>query len=104
MDFHPRDLPIAKTYDIRDVKGASEAVDDMVSLGFEGRKEGFRVLMPKEPKLAKRIGYAVTTGVTHGLRQRGEPRNVRYWTYHHDAGHYAIVFISGAAVPDAAGP
>ena len=27
--------------------------------------------MPKESKLAK-IGYTVTTGVTHGLRQKNE--------------------------------
>ena len=40
--------------------------------------------MPKESKLAKRIGYTVTTGVTHGLRQKNEVRDIRYWTYHHD--------------------
>ncbi len=69
MDFHPKDLPISKTYDLKDEKDASMAVEDMVKLGFENRKEGFKVLMPKESKLAKRIGYTVTTGVTQGLRQ-----------------------------------
>ena len=63
MDFHPKDLPIFKTYDLKDEKDASDAVIDMTKLGFSNRKEGFKVLMPKETKLAKRIGYSVTTGV-----------------------------------------
>jgi hypothetical protein len=63
-------------------------------MGFNNRKEGFKVLMPKEVKLAKRIGYTVTTGVTHELRQKNEIRDIKYWTYHHDQDHYAIVLIS----------
>ena len=98
MEFHPKDLPIAKLFDIKDEKDASDAVDEMVKMGFRDRKEGFKVLMPKESKLAKRIGYTVTTGVTHGLRQKNEIRDVRYWTYHHDAEHYAIVLISSKAL------
>jgi len=42
MDFHPKDLPIFKTYDLKDEKDASNAVDDMVDLGFSTRKEGFK--------------------------------------------------------------
>ena len=30
MDFHPKDLPILKTYDLKDEKDASMAVEDMV--------------------------------------------------------------------------
>ncbi len=56
MDFHPKDLPILKTYILKDEKDASDAVEDMVKLGFKNTKEGFKVLMPKEPKIAKRIG------------------------------------------------
>ena len=100
MDFHPKDLPIAKTYDLKDEKDASEAVEDMVKLGFKDRKEGFKVLMPKESKIAKRIGYTVTTGVTKGLRQKNEIRDVRYWTYHHDDDHYAIVLISNTSLEE----
>ena len=48
MEFHPKDLPIFKIYDLKDEKDATEAVDDMVNLGFSNRKEGFKVLMPKE--------------------------------------------------------
>ena len=100
MEFHPKDLPISKTYDLKDEKDASDAVEDMVKLGFKDKKEGFRVLMPKESKLAKRIGYTVTTGVTYGLRQKNEVRDVRYWTYHHDDDHYAIVLISNTALEE----
>ena len=100
MEFHPKNIPIFKTFDLRDEKDASDAVEEMVNLGFKDRKEGFKVLMPKESKLAKRIGYTVTTGVTHGLRQKNEIRDVRYWTYHHDAEHYAIVLISNKALTE----
>ena len=93
MEFHPKDLPIAKTYDLKDEKEAAEAVEDMVNQGFKGKKEGYKVLMPKESKIAKRIGYSVTTGITAGLRQKKEDRDVKYWTYHHDDDHYAIVLI-----------
>ena len=94
MDFHPKDLPIIKTYDLKDEKDASDAVEDMVNQGFSNHKGGFKVLMPKEKKLAKRIGYTVTTGVNYGLRKNNEVRDVKYWTYHHDNDHYAIVLIS----------
>ena len=100
MDFHPKDLPISKTYDLKDEKDALEAVADMVKLGFKNRKEGFKVLMPKEPKLAKRIGYTVTTGVTQGLGQKNEIRDIKYWTYHHDDDHFAIVLISNASLTE----
>lgn len=100
MDFHPKDLPVSKTYDLKDEKDASDAVADMVKLGFKDKKDGFRILMPKETKLAKRMGYTVTTGVTHGLRQVNEERDIRYWTYHHDDDHYAIVLISNTTLTE----
>ena len=100
MDFHPKDLPIAKTYDLKDEKDANDAVQDMVNIGFKNKKQGFRVLMPKESKIAKRIGYTVTTGVTYELRQKNEIRDVRYWTYHHDDEHYAIVLISNSTLTE----
>jgi len=98
MDFHPKDLPIFKTYDLKDEKEATEAVEDMVNLGFSNRKEGFKVLMPKNDKLAKRIGYTITTGVNYELRKKNEIRDVKYWTFHHDAEHYAIVLISNSVL------
>lgn len=100
MDFHPKDLPIAKEFDLKDEKDASDAVNEMVKRGFSERKEGFRILMPKETKLAKRIGYTVTTGVTAGLRGKKEIRDIKYWTYHHDKDHYAIVLISNEVLTE----
>lgn len=94
LEFHPSKIPIAKTYDIKDEKSASDAVDDMIKLGFSGKIEGFKVLMPKEKKQAKRIGYTITTNLSYGLSKNGQDRNVRYWTYHEDEDHYAIVLIS----------
>lgn len=94
MEFDPSKLPIAKTFDLKDEKDASDAAEEMVKLGFENRKEGFKVLMPKDSKLAKRIGYIVTTGINYGLRHNNQERSIRYWTYHHDKEHYAIVLIS----------
>ena len=100
MDFHPKDLPIFKTYDLKDEKDASDAVENMVNLGFSNHKKGFKILMPKEPKLAKRIGYSVTTGVNYGLRKKNLLRDIKYWTYHHDKDHYAIVLISNKVLED----
>ncbi|HUU48453.1 MAG TPA: hypothetical protein VMW55_06695 [Nitrosopumilaceae archaeon] len=94
MSFHPKDLPIFKTYDLKNEADVPAAVDDMVNLGFSNRKEGFKVLMPKETKLAKRIGYSVTTGINFGLRKKNEVRDIKYWTFHHDSEHYAIILIS----------
>ena len=98
MDFHPRDVPIHKTYDLKDEGDAAEAAGDMVRLGFRDKRAGFKVLMPKEARTAKRIGYIVTTGVTHGLREAGAPRDIRYWTFHHDKDHYAIVLVSNSVL------
>jgi len=94
MEFHPSRLPIEKIFDLRDEKDASDAAEEIVRLGFENRKNGFRMLMPKDSTVAKRIGHIVTTGVNYGLRQKNKERDIMYWTYHHDKDHYAIVFIS----------
>lgn len=100
MDFHPNKLPIFRTFDLKDEKEASEAVEEIVNLGFLNRKEGFKVLFPKQEKLAKRIGYTITTGVNYGLRKKNEIRDVKYWTYHHDSDHYAIVLISNKVLEE----
>jgi len=100
MDFHPNELPIFKTFDLKDEKDATNAVEEIVNLGFSERKEGFKVLMPKQEKLAKRIGYTITTGVNYGLRKKNEIRDIKYWTYHHDPEHYAIVLISNKVLEE----
>jgi len=100
MEFHPSNLPISKVFELSDEKGASDAAEEMVRLGFENRKDGFKVLMPKDSKLAKRIGYIMTTSINYGLSQKNQERNIRYWTYHHDKDHYAIVFISSQVLEE----
>jgi len=99
-EFHPSRLPVCRTFDVRDEGGASDAADEIVRMGFEGRRDAFKVLMPKEAKMAKRIGYTLTTSVNVGLRRTGQRRSVRYWTYHHDDAHYAIVLVDSDAVGD----
>jgi len=69
-------------------------------MGFSDRKDGFKVLMPKEKKLAKRIGYTITTSVNYGLRQTNQEPEIRYWTYHEDEEHYAIVLISARVLEE----
>ncbi|MBM3905379.1 MAG: hypothetical protein FJ354_01675 [Thaumarchaeota archaeon] len=95
MEFHPSQIPVIKTYSIIDEKAASESAIEMVNLGFENQKGGFRVLMPKQEKIAKRIGFTITTEINYMLRKKNQERNLRYWTYHHDEKNYAIVLISG---------
>lgn len=100
MEFHPSQIPTEKIFEVVDEKGAEDAAEEMVKLGFSNQKKGFKVLMPKESKIAKRIGYIITTGVNYGLRQTKQERDIRYWTYHHDKKHYAIVLISSRVFDD----
>ena len=76
-------IPILKSFNVNDEKEASIAADEMIELGFLNEKKGFKVIMPKESRLAKRIGYIVTTTVTVGLGKTEQDRNIKYWTYHH---------------------
>ncbi len=91
-------IPLAKVFDVSDVEGAERAAEEMVRMGFAGRKDGFKVLMPKEKMLAKRIGFTVVTGIRHGLRRSGRDSDVGHWTYHEDAGHYAILLAGADAL------
>ncbi len=100
MEFHPSQIPVVKTFIVKDEKTASESASEMVKLGFENQKGGYKVLMPKQEKLAKRIGLIVTTEINYMLRQAKQERNLRYWTYHHDAENYAIVLISSHVFDD----
>ena len=94
MEFNPSQIPILKTFVVKDEKAASDSAEEIVRLGFENQKGGYKILMPKQEKLAKRIGFTVTTEINYRLRQANQERNIRYWTYHHDDENYAIVLIS----------
>ena len=101
MEFHPSKIPISKTFEVKDEKQATEAAHEMVMMGFDKEDKGFKVLMPKESeKIAKRIGYIVTTTVTSGLRKENQHRDIRYWTYHHDKEHYAIVLVGSKVLEE----
>ena len=102
MDFHPSNLPIAKTFEVNDEKDASNVAEQIVMMGFSDRKDGFKILMPKEKRLAQRIGYTITTTINYGLRKTKQDRNIRYWTFHQDDDHYAMVLI-GTSVFDELG-
>ena len=94
-------IPIKKTFDLKDEKDAYDAAEEMVQIGFYKEKKGFKVLMPKDSeKTAKRIGYIVTTTVTSSLRKEKQERDIKYWTYHHDKEHYAIVLVSSKVVEE----
>jgi hypothetical protein len=100
MEFHPSQIPIVKIFDVKDERDADDAVEEMIKIGFSNQKKGYKVLFPKDSRLAKRIGYIVTTGVNFGLRKTNQERDIRYWTYHHDKEHYAIVLISTKVFDD----
>jgi len=97
MEFHPSQIPVVKVFDVKDEKDAEDAVEEMIRIGFSSQKKGYKVLLPKESHVAKRIGYIITTGVNFGLRKTNQERDIRYWTYHHDKEHYAIVLIGTKA-------
>jgi len=100
MEFHPSQIPIVKTFVVNDEKAAVESAIEMVKIGFDNSSGGFKVLMPKDQKLAKRIGFTVTSEINSGLRKTKQGRNLRYWTYHHDKDSYAIVLISAGVFSD----
>ena len=95
MEFHPSQIPIAKTFELKDEKDATDAAHEMVKIGFTTEDKGFKVLMSKhDERKAKRIGHTVNTTVTFALRQTEQNRNIRYWTYHEDKDHYAMVLVN----------
>ena len=52
MDFHPSQIPISKTFVLKDEKDATEAAYEMVNIGFTTEDKGFKVLMPKDNELS----------------------------------------------------
>lgn len=100
MEFHPSQIPIAKMFEINSEDEAITAAAEMVKGGFSTQKNGYKVLMPKEATLAKRIGYLLVNELNYGLRKAKQERNVQYWIYHHDKSHYALVLINYSAFQD----
>ncbi|MGI0018101.1 MAG: hypothetical protein ACREA1_05290 [Nitrosotalea sp.] len=100
MDFHPSQLPIAQSFEIEDERKAPDLASQMVQLGFATQKGAFRIIMTKEQKSAKKIGFTIMNELNFGLRKTKQERDVRYWIYSHDADHYAMVLISSKVMQE----
>ncbi len=100
MDFHPSQLPIAHSFQIDDERKAVDLADQMVRMGFSQQKGAFKVIMTKEQKAAKKIGFTIMNELNFGLRKAKQERDVRYWIYSHDADHYAMVLISSKVMEE----
>ena len=100
MDFHPSQLPVVQTFQIDDERKAQDLADQMVKLGFSTQKGAFKVIMTKEQKTAKKIGFTIMNELNFGLKKTKQERDVRYWIYSHDADHYAMVLISSKVMEE----
>ncbi|MGI0066382.1 MAG: hypothetical protein ACREAT_06470 [Nitrosotalea sp.] len=100
MDFHPSQLPVAHLFQIEDEKKATDLAEQMVRLGFSTQKGAFKIIMTKEQKTAKKIGFTIMNELNFGLRKAKQERDVRYWIYSHDADHYAMVLISSKVMTE----
>ncbi len=92
MDIHPSKIPVSKLFDVKDQSDVGKVINEMLAIDF--KEAGCRILMPKEQNLAKRLGYTIVNELNKGLRMRRYPHNIRYFVYHHDPEHYAIVIAS----------
>lgn len=100
MDFHPSQIPLVQSFEIQDERKASEIAEEMVRLGFSTQKGGFRVIMTKDQKIAKKIGFTIMNELNFGLRKTKQERDIKYWIYSHDVDHYAMVLISSKVMQD----
>lgn len=100
MDFHPSQLPITHSFEIDEERKAPDLAEQMVRLGFSTQKGAFRVIMTKEQKAAKKIGFTIMNELNFGLRKAKQERDVRYWIYSYDANHYAMVLISSKVMQE----
>lgn len=100
MDFHPSQLPVVQSFQIDDERKAQDLADQMVKLGFSTQKGAFKVIMTKEQKTAKKIGFTIMNELNFGLKKTKQERDVRYWIYSYDADHYAMVLISSKVMEE----
>ncbi|TLX66716.1 MAG: hypothetical protein E6L02_04505 [Thaumarchaeota archaeon] len=94
MEFHPSQIPVSKTFEITDEYQVTDVASEMVKLGFNVQSGAFRVLMTKDKKEARKIGFTIMNELNFGLRKTNQERDVRYWIYIYDKEHYAMVLIS----------
>jgi len=65
----------------------------MLAVRFS-KETAFKILIPKDQNLARRLGYIIVNELNKGLRVRQYRHNMRYFVYHNDPEHYAIVIAS----------
>lgn len=91
--MHPSQIPVSHFFDVKDYAQAWEVVSEMLSLDLS-KEIGFKILMPKDEGIARKIGYTIVNELSRGLRAKQYHKGIRYFIYHHDAGHYAMVIAS----------
>jgi len=100
MEFHPSQLPIAHSFTIDDEQKSADVAAQMIKIGFSMQKGAFKIIMTKEQKVAKKIGFTIMNELNFGLRKVKQERDVRYWIYSHDKDHYAMVLISSKVMQE----
>jgi len=100
MEFHPSQLPIAHSFTIDDEQKSADVASQMIRMGFSMQKGAFKIIMTKEQKVAKKIGFTIMNELNFGLRKAKQERDVRYWIYSHDKDHYAMVLISSKVMQE----
>lgn len=93
MELHPSQIPVSRSYTVKSYEEALKALSEMLSNDFT-KENGYKLLMPKNKNLARRIGFTIVSELSRGLKVLGYSGNVRYFVYHHDSEHYAIVLVS----------
>ena len=100
MEFHPSHLPIVHSFTIEDERESTDVASEMVKMGFSMQKGAFKVIMTKEQKSAKKIGFTIMNELNFGLRKTKQERDIKYWIYSHDKEHYAMVLISSKVMQE----
>lgn len=97
MDMHPSQIPISQLFDVKDYSEAGKVINEMLKLDFS-KETGFKVLMPKDQSLARKLGYTILNELNKGLKMQQYRHRIRYFVYYHDAEHYANVIASEEAL------
>ena len=91
--MHPSQIPISRLFDVKDHSEAWEVIREMLAMDLS-KEKGFKILIPKDQSLARKLGYTIVNELNKGLRIRRYQQNIRYFVYHHDPEHYAIVIAN----------
>jgi hypothetical protein len=93
MDIHPSQIPISQLFDVKDHSEAWKVINEMLAMDFS-KETGCKILIPKDQKIARKLGFTIVNELNKGLRIQRYKQNIRYFVYHHDPEHYAIVIAS----------